>query len=62
MTPITHRDLKSPNILVRILDKMIINDFSCCLDPNAPVCAKIADFGLTTRMYVPALRQKVGLS
>eukprot|EP01130_Rhizamoeba_saxonica_P007432 TRINITY_DN3008_c0_g3_i2.p1 TRINITY_DN3008_c0_g3~~TRINITY_DN3008_c0_g3_i2.p1 ORF type:complete len:731 (-),score=149.10 TRINITY_DN3008_c0_g3_i2:1261-3369(-) len=44
--PFIHQDLKSPNILL------------LSLYPNSPICAKVADFGLTTRLYVPALRQK----
>ena len=27
------------------------------MDHNAPVVAKIADFGLTQRLYVPSLRE-----
>ena len=33
--PIAHRDLRSPNVLL------------CSLDPKAPVCAKVSDFGLS---------------
>jgi serine/threonine protein kinase len=43
--PFIHRDLKSPNIL--LVD----------LDPNAEVTAKIGDFGLSSRMYVPSLKE-----
>lgn len=44
--PFIHRDLKSPNI--------ILVDF----DPNSEICAKIADFGLSSRMYIPSLQEK----
>merc|ERR1711964_812683 len=33
--PVAHRDLRSPNVLL------------VSLDPHAPVCAKVADFGLS---------------
>ena len=36
MPPIAHLDLKSPNILLASLDE------------NAPVCAKLIDFGLSS--------------
>ena len=36
--PLAHRDLRSPNILL------------ASLDPKAPVCAKVSDFGLTVAM------------
>jgi len=36
--PIAHRDLRSPNI------------FISSLDPCAPVCAKVADFGLSKQV------------
>jgi serine/threonine protein kinase len=36
--PLAHRDLRSPNI------------FMMSLNPNDKVCAKVADFGLTTSM------------
>jgi len=46
LTPlIVHRDLKSPNVLLYDLN------------PNAPVCAKITDFGTSTRMFNPKLRE-----
>lgn len=43
--PFIHKDLKSPNIL--LLDT----------DPMAPICAKVSDFGTTTRMYVQYLQE-----
>lgn len=43
--PFIHKDLKSPNIL-------LLNT-----DPFAPICAKVSDFGTTTRMYVQYLQE-----
>jgi serine/threonine protein kinase len=45
--PVVHRDLRSPNVfLVNLMT----------LDPEAPVCAKVADFGLS-RQASPNLNQ-----
>eukprot|EP01129_Flabellula_baltica_P011729 TRINITY_DN5184_c0_g1_i1.p1 TRINITY_DN5184_c0_g1~~TRINITY_DN5184_c0_g1_i1.p1 ORF type:complete len:1792 (+),score=310.50 TRINITY_DN5184_c0_g1_i1:31-5376(+) len=46
LTPsIVHRDLKSPNVLMK------------SYDPNAPVCAIVADFGLSTKLFVPSMKE-----
>jgi serine/threonine protein kinase/GTPase SAR1 family protein len=44
--PFIHRDLKSPNVL------LLSTDF------HSPQCAKVGDFGLSSRMYVPAYKEK----
>lgn len=44
--PFIHRDLKSPNVL------LLSTDF------RAEQCAKVGDFGLSSRMYVPAYKEK----
>ena len=44
--PLIHRDLKSPNVLVMIPDM------------DAPVIAKIADFGLSSRLFVDTLTER----
>eukprot|EP01097_Dermamoeba_algensis_P006865 TRINITY_DN4282_c0_g1_i1.p1 TRINITY_DN4282_c0_g1~~TRINITY_DN4282_c0_g1_i1.p1 ORF type:complete len:672 (-),score=98.57 TRINITY_DN4282_c0_g1_i1:335-2182(-) len=44
--PILHRDLKSPNILLM------------SLSTNATVCAKITDFGLSSRMHVSEFKAR----
>lgn len=44
--PFIHRDLKSPNIL------LMEN-----LDPYADIVAKVADFGLTSRMVIPLRKE-----
>jgi WD40 repeat protein len=44
--PFIHRDLKSPNILLLSTDYL------------SEVCAKVGDFGLSSRMYVPAFQEK----
>lgn len=46
MPPILHRDLKSPNVFV------------ASSDPNAPVLAKVADFGLASRLFISELKEK----
>lgn len=45
--PIAHLDLKSPNILLS------------SLNPESPVCAKIADFGTSQQVLGPILVRKV---
>lgn len=44
--PFIHRDLKSPNIL------LLSTDF------RSEQCAKVGDFGLSSRMYVPSYQEK----
>lgn len=44
--PFIHRDLKSPNILL------------LSTDYRAEQCAKVGDFGLSSRMYVPSYKEK----
>ena len=44
--PFIHRDLKSPNILL------------LSTDYRSEQCAKIGDFGLSSRMYVPSYKEK----
>jgi serine/threonine protein kinase len=44
--PFIHRDLKSPNILL------------VAADANAEVTAKVGDFGLSSRLFVPSLKEK----
>jgi len=43
--PLVHKDLKSPNILL------------VSFHPKAPVMAKVADFGLSSRLYVPEFQE-----
>jgi len=42
--PLVHRDLKSPNCMI------------ASLDPYAPACAKVADFGLTKELQTGSFR------
>lgn len=44
--PFIHRDIKSPNVLLLSTNYL------------SEVCAKIGDFGLSSRMYVPSLQEK----
>ena len=44
--PILHRDLKSPNVFV------------ASVDLNSPVLAKVADFGLASRLFISELKEK----
>eukprot|EP01114_Cavostelium_apophysatum_P015009 TRINITY_DN4008_c0_g1_i4.p1 TRINITY_DN4008_c0_g1~~TRINITY_DN4008_c0_g1_i4.p1 ORF type:complete len:1425 (+),score=391.51 TRINITY_DN4008_c0_g1_i4:717-4991(+) len=44
--PMIHRDVKSPNILM------------VSTDVNSPAMAKVADFGLTTPLFIPEFRTR----
>jgi serine/threonine protein kinase len=44
--PLIHRDMKSPNVMV------------VSTDPRASNVVKLADFGLSSRLYVPALKER----
>src|SRR5262245_233367 len=44
--PLLHRDLKSPNILLDSVDE------------NALVVAKVSDFGLSSLLFISALKEK----
>lgn len=44
--PILHRDLKTPNVFV------------ASIEPGAPVMAKVADFGLASRLFISELKER----